>query len=136
MNVSDQIIAVIETMCDKFGIAINWTSENILPYVEQLCKRYVTYEIATSSALIVVLLAMFVVAFIVTRMLHKKANKIGYYEEAIVFPAIVCAVVTIVLGLVTIGMCFREGNDIITCLTFPEKQILEYVSNLMQSGQV
>ena len=49
MNVSDQIIQVIEHLAQKFGIAINWSSENIMPIVEELCTKYISYEIMTSK---------------------------------------------------------------------------------------
>lgn len=39
MTVSEQIISVLDALCEKFGIAINWTEENVIPYVEILCKN-------------------------------------------------------------------------------------------------
>ena len=33
MKVSNQIIEVLEYLCQKFGIVIDWTSESILPYL-------------------------------------------------------------------------------------------------------
>ena len=53
MTVSDQIIAVLDSLCVKFGIVIDWTQENVLPYVMEIAKKFITYEIATSSALLV-----------------------------------------------------------------------------------
>lgn len=50
MTVSNQIIAVLDAICEKFGIVIDWTASNIMPYLQDLCKRIVTYEIATSVA--------------------------------------------------------------------------------------
>ena len=49
MSISDQIIAVINDLCQKFGIAIDWTAENVLPYIEDLCARYIQFEIQTSN---------------------------------------------------------------------------------------
>ena len=31
MTVSEQIIQVIDALCEKFGIAIDWTTQNIIP---------------------------------------------------------------------------------------------------------
>lgn len=33
MQVSDQIIQVLDAICDKFGLAVDWTSTNVLPYL-------------------------------------------------------------------------------------------------------
>lgn len=55
MTVSEQIIQVVDALCEKFGIAINWTSENVIPYIETLCRKLVTYEISTSIAWMVIM---------------------------------------------------------------------------------
>lgn len=33
MQVSDQIIEVLNYLGEKLGVTIDWTSENVLPYV-------------------------------------------------------------------------------------------------------
>ena len=48
MTASNQIIAVLDAICEKFGIVIDWTASNIMPYLQDLCKRIVSYKIATS----------------------------------------------------------------------------------------
>jgi uncharacterized membrane protein len=45
MTFSEQFKEIFELICDKIGIAIDWTQENIIPYVMDLCKRYVAYNI-------------------------------------------------------------------------------------------
>ena len=50
MTVSDQIIAVMNDLCQKFGIAIDWSQENVIPYLTELAGKYISYEIATSIA--------------------------------------------------------------------------------------
>ena len=46
---SQEIIKVLEYLGDKLGIAIDWTAENVIPYAEQLFKRYVTLKITSAS---------------------------------------------------------------------------------------
>ena len=48
MTVSEQIIQVIDALCEKFGIVVDWTNENVFPYLETLCEKLIAYEIATS----------------------------------------------------------------------------------------
>ena len=31
MEISQQVIKVLDAVCDKFGIAIDWTSNNVIP---------------------------------------------------------------------------------------------------------
>ena len=34
---SDEVVKILDALADKFGIAINWTSANVIPYLQQLC---------------------------------------------------------------------------------------------------
>lgn len=43
-----EIIKVLDALCDKVGIVIDWTSENILPQLEELSCKLVSYELWTS----------------------------------------------------------------------------------------
>ena len=46
---SKEVIKILDALAEKFGLAIDWTSANVLPYLQQLCRKYVTYEITTST---------------------------------------------------------------------------------------
>lgn len=134
MNVSDQIIAVIDALCEKFGMAIDWTNENVFPYVEQLCQKYIAYEIWTSAVTAIAPLLFFVATLVFTIKMCKKAewDRYTYHYEEVV--AMIGIALTIVLGIMLCIVIPMECNDIITCLTFPEKQIFEYVSGLIPKG--
>ena len=51
---SEEIIKVLDDLGDRFGIAIDWTSENVLPYLQNLMDRFITYNIAMNILYIVV----------------------------------------------------------------------------------
>lgn len=53
----NKIIEALDLLCEKFGIAVDWTSENILPYAYELCLRY-THYIQVSVTLKIVLLLL------------------------------------------------------------------------------
>ena len=36
---SEKIIKVIDALADKFGLAIDWTSANVMPYVQDLTGK-------------------------------------------------------------------------------------------------
>lgn len=46
--VSNQIIEVLNEICNKFGLAIDWTSKNVQPYLQELMAKCVAYKFATS----------------------------------------------------------------------------------------
>ena len=65
---SEEIIKVLDALAEKFGLAVDWTSANVIPYLEQLCGKYVNYEIVTS----VIWLLFGIVCLIFGRVLFKK----------------------------------------------------------------
>lgn len=57
MTVSEQIIQVLDNLGEKFGLAIDWSPENILPYANELMNKAVSYELwihITALTLIVI----------------------------------------------------------------------------------
>ena len=77
---SEQIIEVLEYLGEKLGIAIDWTTENIMPYVEELFKRYTTLKITTLSIGVIIGMTLCIIAIVVSTKLFKgfiktKANK-------------------------------------------------------------
>ena len=135
MSMSEQVISVIDVICDKFGIAIDWTSENILPYIQELFQKYIRYEIATSIAWSFVFVFVTALSFLVTSKLHKKTMAFPRrYDEdnVVVVLAIVLWVVTVFLSVISVIVICNQVFDIITCITIPEKMILEYAQRLMR----
>lgn len=33
---SEEVIKILDALAEKFGLAIDWTSANVLPYLQQL----------------------------------------------------------------------------------------------------
>lgn len=115
----DEIIKLLDDLGQRFGIAIDWSSENVMPYLKDLVSRFTTYEIATSIMWLIVGL-IFLLAGIFSIKIVKSKDSI---HSLILFPVILA-----VIGIVMI-MC--QISDIITCCTIPEKMILEYINYLL-----
>lgn len=137
MTVSEQIIQVIDALCEKFGIAIDWASENVIPYLEILCGKLITYEICTSIAWMVIMILLSVGSIVAAKKLAPTFRK-GVEKNAKSYDcgweigtgfAIAGLVV---LNLATIMVIITQTMDIIKCLTFPEMYIFEYISGLIQ----
>lgn len=71
MSFSSQFIEVLDALCDKIGIAIDWTSQNVVPYATDLATRIITYEISTSAAWIVIAAIVFLIAWKMTKNMCK-----------------------------------------------------------------
>lgn len=126
MTVSEQIIQILDNLCSKIGIAIDWTSENMIPYVEMLSKKLITYEICMSVLGIVFKLLLIFGTVVVAKKLAPifKAGR----DEVGTALAVIGA--CFVVGICILASC-SEIVDIVKCITFPELYIFEYVQTLM-----
>ena len=59
---SEEIIKILDALAEKFGLAIDWTSANVIPYLQQLCGKYITYEIAISIVWMLIGICLLVVS--------------------------------------------------------------------------
>lgn len=132
MEVSDQIIAVLDNLCAKFGIAIDWTADNVLPYVKELFGKFITYEIVTSVIWIVLGIIGIVTAYTIRKNYCKK-NKIESIDD-LDDMAFGLTVVFIIALLAIIPMVVVQIFDIAACLAFPEKILFDRVTDLMQNN--
>lgn len=128
---SDEIIKVLDDLCDKFGIAIDYSSNNILPYLQDLLDRYTKYELTTSIIQLVVSCSILVVLIIINVKfdpyffeLYDEENDGSYIELAIILA--ICVVISFAYNIFTIPSIV---DNIITCITVPEKLIFEYLNN-------
>lgn len=140
MTVSEQIIQVIDALCEKFGIVINWTSDNVIPYIEMLGKKLVTYEICTSIVWLVIMITVSISSIVIARKsfpiflqeIKRTTDKYGLctsnWDVGFGFSIAGLAVINIVSIIVII----TQAMDIIKCLTFPEMYIFEYITALIQ----
>ena len=132
-TVSDQIIEVLEALFEKFGIAIDWTGQNVLPYVQELMKRAVSYELWTSVMGIVFFLLFTGICWFIVWRLSKTPDFRWYdvFEEGAPTIAAIFATIGAFLTIFSIIGIIAQTTDIITCLTFPEKIIFDMIQSMM-----
>ena len=130
MIVSEQIIQVIDALCAKAGVAIDWTSENIMPYLEILCHKLVTYEIGVSIAELVYMILLSLISIIILKKMWPRI--IDNFDEFWVIPVCVSGgMILMALYVTTIFTIYDETIEIIKCLTFPELYVFEYIQKLL-----
>ena len=122
ITISNQIIEVLDYLGEKFGIAIDWSADNVMPYIQTLCEKYIAWEINSSIFWLVVgaILTIVGVLFIM-------------YDWSIgwdIGPTFIGACFLLV-GIPMIG---TQVLDIIKCNTFPELQIVEYAKSLISTN--
>ena len=131
MSISDQIISVIDALCAKFGIAIDWTSKNVRPVLEDLAGKYIDWEITTSKMWFILGAAVFVIGLVLGCILIRAEikDKLDYGEGIFAGSFIIAAAI-----IVGFPLMICQALDIIKCVKFPELQIVEYIKGLMSTG--
>lgn len=130
MTVSEQIIQVLDALGEKFGFAIDWTSENVIPYVETLCTKLISYEIWTSVAWMGIVAILAIVAIV--RAIKRP------FMDCCVDDDIPGGMFTLVCYMTIMAAVFIIGTqifDIIKCVTFPEMYIFEYIQSVINAGR-
>lgn len=121
MTMSQQIIMVLDDLCRRLGIAVDWSAENVIPYLQELAGKYISWEIATSWAWIVI--GGILIAF----------GLLLIYYGLTVWNFGLAITVGVIIGLIGICTVGDQTFDIITCKYLPEKMIVEYISMLMKT---
>lgn len=117
---SSEIIKVLDELCARFGIVIDWSSENAIPQLKILAEKLVQYELKTSMVWLVfgVVLIVIGISFIV-------------FDSCVDLDGLgTCiGVLVIITGIVVV---LFQIMDIIACNTFPEKIIIEYLRTYLK----
>lgn len=140
MTVSEQIIQVIDALCEKFGIAVNWTSENVVPYLEILCEKLVAYEICTSVVWMVIMTLVSIGSIVATKKLYPtfkngcEKDAKSYCDIGWEVGSAVAIIALVIINFATICVLVTQIMDIIQCIVFPEMYIFEYISALVNAA--
>ena len=126
MTVSSEIIEVLDYLGEKFGIAIDWTSNNVLPYLQALVDKFIKWEISTSILWIAI--AAFIIVMTITLINLKGFREIN--EETY-------GMLWVPAGLLILGffvvICVQI-LDIIECNIFPEKVLYDFIKTMLNQN--
>ena len=126
MTVSSEIIEVLDYLGEKFGIAIDWTSNNVLPYLQALVDKFIKWEISTSILWIAI--AAFIIVMTITLINLKGFREIN--EETY-------GMLWVPAGLLILGffvvICVQIF-DIIECNIFPEKVLYDFIKTMLNQN--
>lgn len=114
MDLSNQFIEIFNYIGEKFGVMVDWSSENIMPYLTDLCTRIITNEIYTSIAWIAIWILIIVVSWALV-------NKIK--DESLI-------VLAIFMSVIGFGTIVSQTFDIIEAKTIPESIIIEKIKQV------
>lgn len=120
MTVSKQVIEILNALCEKIGIVVDWSNENVLPYAIEIMQKIVKYEIATSTVWISIALVFGLITYKIVKFYNKENNSysVKFWSN---FTGIVIAIILIPIIIIQIF-------DIVKCVTFPEMIIYDFIT--------
>lgn len=139
----NEVIKVLDHLCDKFGIAIDWTSANVMPYLQDLMSRIVKYGIYQNVSDIIYCLILLSIIALITRKLYKASYKYAsIYDEtneyddksnAMFFTTafMISLVITAITAAIVLCTIKTSINEIIELSTVPEKYVIEMIQEQM-----
>ena len=125
---NEELINTLTELAKKFGVAIDWTSQNALPYVQELASRIVKFEVAT-SILWAIVGAVFIISFrwwmpFIKYLAGKE--KEDPYDMYDFYKCLATAgmIITMIIGGLIIS---QQAYDLIQCAILPETVVLRYL---------
>lgn len=142
MSVSDQIIAVINDLGSKMGMAIDWTSANVIPYLQDLVMRISYMAVAKHSigaALGIIALITSIVIWVKLSKFHirqqEKYRKQEYVDEddLVYIFGIIGIIIGFMLGIILLSV---NVASLVEAIYLPEVAAYNYIQGLMPQGGV
>lgn len=130
---SEEIIKVIDELGKRFGIVIDWSNQNIIPYLQELLKRFICYQNITACVWIIISIAIIISGVVMIKVLNKWRKSDNYNEsycsddEFLAELGYIFSICIIALG---IGLIIGNILGIVKNICMPEMVVYEYIKNI------
>lgn len=126
---SEEIIKVLDELGKRFGMAIDWSNQNLMPYLQELMCRFIVYK--NVQAIIWIIISIIVICLSIwgIKKLYKwkKEKNIEEYDDdwlGCVLGMLGMALTLIVFIIVLI--CHLQG--LIQNIILPELSVIDYLN--------
>lgn len=154
---SNEIIKVLDNLAERFGVAIDWTAQNVMPYLQDLYGRIIDYRIMQLSIMyiisilgLIISLALFVKNYRDYNTVSKNIEKLeknkkivklfwsgehryefSSNEPEMNFAGMVLSAIAGFLLTLSITSMFVNTFELIEIINIPEKYVLDMVQGMM-----
>ena len=127
MSISSEITNILNDLGNRLGIAIDWTSQNVTPYIQDLISRIAKLEMCNSiialiCGIICVIATILCIRFTVK---HYEDDVDEFIGISIVTICIICGVLMLIL--IPIGI-----DGLTKSIYLPEFTAIEYIQKLIK----
>lgn len=130
MSFSKQFIEICNFLASQMGIMIDWTSENIVPYMQDFSDRFIKYEISTSVVWIVIMVIIPLILFVLAKMATKEYYESDYAEGVLMIIAWMFFSFSCITSFVVVII---QIFHIIKAVNIPEQLIIEELLRVKSS---
>ena len=130
---SEEIIKVLDELGKRFGIVIDWSNQNIIPYLQELLKRFICYRNITACVCIIISIAMAIGGIVMVKFLNKWRKSDNYNkdycsnDDMLAAQGYIFSICIIALG---IGSIIGNMFGIVKNICMPEMVVYEYIKNI------
>ena len=141
---SAEIINVLNYICEKLGIAIDWTAENVMPQITDVLSRYRLFALASTGIRMIIELCVIITALVVfTKAINAYIKfdathednfwweKMSYGNEPTELACILMIIFAIV-GIACIIFFSINVREMLKWFFVPEVKYLEMLKNYIQ----
>lgn len=131
---SNEIITVIDHLCDKLGIAVDWTADNAMPMIQQLIRKYARYLLVNNIAWLCVWVVLFAICTAVVVVITRSAVKDADWDDEPYYLLTLLWILCAVLALLFLVFAVVCMSQLIKAATIPEiyaaQELLSMLSNM------
>lgn len=131
---SNEIIKILDDLSKRIGVAVDWSGENVMPYLEELMKRFIQWEIVTSTVWVVIGIVLFICGLYCTKSIWKRRNNYAYFgdfDEGVTWRFIISISAMVCGAIIFYCQCF----DICEAVCIPEKTIYDHITFLIRTSK-
>lgn len=128
---SSEVSEVLNTLGEKFGLFVDWSQQNVQPYIEDLIQRVAQYKIATNICGLVILTliitasTIMIIRFCKMKLSGRITVDNDEFEIGLMVVSAVCLIMGIIISIFVI-------QDIFKCYYIPEMVFIEELKSLMK----
>ena len=129
----EEIIKVLDELGKRFGIALDWSNQNIMPYLQELMRRFICYRNVAACIWIIISIAMTITGAVTIKFLNKWRKSDNYDKSYSSDDDLIAAMGYIFsIGIIMLGVGLIIGNllGIAKNICMPEMVVYEYITNI------
>lgn len=148
MDISGQVIEIFDYLGEKLGLAIDWGSENILPYIKVICENVVKYNIAISIFNIATGIVFSICFIILVKTIYKSYKSClttkqdntfcTYYKYSdgdvsiqTTTVGLICLVLCCITLIISVPFVVIGIDELMRWIFMPEISLIKYIASLV-----